>query len=53
VLEIGMGFDLVRIALSAKRKDERCQFDLVGFGCGLVKGRHPVDVVWVQSIIPR
>jgi hypothetical protein len=52
-MEIEMGFNLIRVASSVERRDERCRFDTVGFECGLVEGHHPVDVVWARVIIPR
>jgi hypothetical protein len=52
-VEIGMGFDFVRVASSVERRDKWSQFDAVGFECGLVEGHHPVDIVWVWAIVPR
>jgi uncharacterized Zn finger protein len=44
---------LIRVALSVEGRDERCQFDTIGFECGLVEGHRPVDVVWVRAIVSR
>jgi hypothetical protein len=50
-VEIGIGFQFIRVVSSVKGRDKRCQFDTVGFEGGLVEGHDPVDVVWVWAIV--